>query len=90
LPKTVEISSSEIQLALKETVESIVEGIKECLEKTPPGLLLISWTGESLWPRRFALKRLDKLIGRETHMPVYVCEEPLLAVAGNRSRAGKH
>jgi rod shape-determining protein MreB len=27
------------------------------------------------------LRGLDKLIGRETHMPVYVCEEPLLAVA---------
>lgn len=82
LPKTVEISSSEIQLALKETVESIVEGIKECLEKTPPELAsdimdrgIVMAGGGSL------LRGLDKLIGRETHMPVYVCEEPLLAVA---------
>ncbi|MBP1761156.1 MAG: Rod shape-determining protein MreB [Firmicutes bacterium] len=82
LPKTVEISSSEIQLALKETVEQIVEGIKECLEKTPPELAsdimdrgIVMAGGGSL------LKGLDKLIGRETHMPVYVCEEPLLAVA---------
>lgn len=82
LPKTVEISSSEIQLALKETVESIVEGIKECLEKTPPELAsdimdrgIVMAGGGSL------LRGLDKLIGQETHMPVYVCEEPLLAVA---------
>jgi len=27
------------------------------------------------------LRGLDKLISRETEMPVYVCEEPLLAVA---------
>jgi rod shape-determining protein MreB len=27
------------------------------------------------------LRGLDKMIGYETHMPVYVCEEPLLAVA---------
>ena len=82
LPKTVEISSSEIQLALRETVEQIVEGIKECLEKTPPELAsdimdrgIVMAGGGSL------LKGLDKLIGHETHMPVYVCEEPLLAVA---------
>jgi rod shape-determining protein MreB len=82
LPKTVEISSGEIQLALKETVEQIVEGIKECLEKTPPELAsdimdrgIVMAGGGSL------LRGLDKLIGRETHMPVYVCDEPLLAVA---------
>jgi rod shape-determining protein MreB len=82
LPKTVEISSSEIQLALKETVESIVEGIKECLEKTPPELAsdimdrgIVMAGGGSL------LRGLDKLIAQETHIPVYVCEEPLLAVA---------
>jgi rod shape-determining protein MreB len=27
------------------------------------------------------LRGLDQIISRETHMPVYVCEEPLLAVA---------
>jgi len=82
LPKTVEISSSEIQLALKETVEQIVEGIKECLEKTPPELAsdimdrgIVMAGGGSL------LKGLDKLVAHETHIPVYVCEEPLLAVA---------
>ncbi|HWQ76085.1 MAG TPA: rod shape-determining protein [Syntrophomonas sp.] len=82
LPKTVDISSGEIQIALKETVEQIVEGIKECLEKTPPELAadimdrgIVMAGGGSL------LKGLDKLIGQETHMPVYVCDEPLLAVA---------
>jgi rod shape-determining protein MreB len=38
LPKTIQVSSSEIQKALKETVEQIVDGIKICLEKTPPEL----------------------------------------------------
>lgn len=82
LPKTVEISSSEIQVALKETVDQIVEGIKVCLEKTPPELAsdimdrgIVMAGGGSL------LKGLDKIISRETHIPVYVCEEPLLAVA---------
>jgi rod shape-determining protein MreB len=82
LPKTVEISSSEIQLALKETVEQIVEGIKECLEKTPPELASdIMDRGIVMAGGGAFLRGLDKLIGRETHMPVYICEEPLLAVA---------
>lgn len=82
LPKTLQISSLEIQHALKETVEQILEGIKVCLEKTPPELAsdimdrgIVMAGGGSL------LRGLDKLISRETDMPVYVCEEPLLAVA---------
>ncbi len=82
LPKTVEISSSEIQFALKETVEQIVEGIKECLEKTPPELAAdIMDRGIVMAGGGAFLKGLDKLISHETHIPVYVCEEPLLAVA---------
>lgn len=81
LPKTISISSAEIQHALKETVQQIVDGIKVCLEKTPPELAadimdrgIIMAGGGSL------LRGLDKLISRETNMPVYVCENPLLAV----------
>jgi rod shape-determining protein MreB len=81
LPKTISISSTEIQQALKETVQQIVDGIKVCLEKTPPELAadimdrgIIMAGGGSL------LRGLDKLISQETNMPVYVCENPLLAV----------
>lgn len=81
LPKTISISSKEIQIALRETVQHIVDGIKVCLEKTPPELAadimdrgIIMAGGGSL------LRGLDKLISMETNMPVYVCENPLLAV----------
>lgn len=82
LPKTIKISSNEIQQALKETVDQIIEGIKVCLEKTPPELAsdivdrgIIMAGGGAL------LKGLDKLVSQETDMPVYVCDDPLLAVA---------
>lgn len=82
LPKTIKVSSTEVQQALKETVDQIVEGIKICLEKSPPELAsdimdrgIVMAGGGSL------LKGLDKLISHETNMPVYVCEDPLLAVA---------
>ena len=82
LPKIIEISSIEIQQALKETVDQIVEGIKVCLEKTPPELASdIMDRGIIMAGGGALLSGLDKMIGYETHMPVYVCEEPLLAVA---------
>jgi len=82
LPKIVEISSLEVQQALKETVDQIIEGIKVCLEKTPPELSSdIMDRGIVLAGGGSLLRGLDKMIGYETHMPVYVCEEPLLAVA---------
>lgn len=82
LPKTIRVSSNEVQKALKETVEQIVDGIKVCLEKTPPELAsdivdrgIVMAGGGSL------LRGLDKLISLQTNMPVYVCDDPLLAVA---------
>ncbi|NLG33568.1 MAG: rod shape-determining protein [Syntrophomonadaceae bacterium] len=82
LPKTVRVSSTEIRQALKETVDQIVEGIKICLEKTPPELASdIIDRGIVMAGGGALLRGLDQLISNETNMPVYVCEEPLLAVA---------
>ncbi|ADI01471.1 MULTISPECIES: rod shape-determining protein [Syntrophothermus] len=82
LPKTIQVSSDEIQKALSEPVQAIIEAIKVCLEKTPPELAadimdrgIVMAGGGSL------LRGLDKLVSRETNMPVYVCEEALDAVA---------
>ncbi len=82
LPKTIRVSSLEILQALKETVEQIIDGIKVCLEKTPPELASdIMDRGIIMAGGGALLKGLDKLISKETDMPVYVCDEPLLAVA---------
>lgn len=82
LPKTIEVSSIEINEALGETVEHIIDGIKVCLEKTPPELASdIMDRGIVMAGGGALLRGLDKLISNETNMPVYVCEEPLLAVA---------
>lgn len=82
LPKTIKVSSSEIQTALKETVDHIIEGIKVCLEKTPPELASdIIDRGIVMAGGGALLKGLDKLISQETNIPVYACEDPLLSVA---------
>jgi len=82
LPKTIKVSCLEIQQALSETVEHIIDGIRVCLEKTPPELASdIIDRGIVMAGGGALLKGLDKLISQETNMPVYACEEPLLAVA---------
>ncbi|WP_054692035.1 rod shape-determining protein [Syntrophomonas palmitatica] len=82
LPKTIRISSLEVQQALKETVEQIIEGIKVCLEKTPPELASdIIDRGIVMAGGGALLRGLDKLVSQETNIPVYACDDPLLAVA---------
>jgi len=82
LPKNLNISSGEINKALSEPVSAIVEAIKVCLERTPPELASdIMDKGIVLAGGGSLLRGLDQLISQETNMPVYVCEEPLSAVA---------
>ncbi len=81
LPKTVEITSEEIHSALEETVASIVEAIKVCLEKTPPELSAdIMDRGIVLAGGGALLRNLDHLVSQQTGIPVLLAEEPLYAV----------
>ncbi len=78
LPKDISISSEEIREALAEPVNSIVDPIKYTLEKTPPELAAdIMERGIMLTGGGALLKGLDKLILKETGIPVNVAEFPL-------------
>ncbi|AOT72751.1 rod shape-determining protein [Geosporobacter ferrireducens] len=82
LPKTLEISSTEIMEALHEPVNAIVDAIKYTLEKTPPELASdIMEFGIMLTGGGALLDGLDRLVRRETGMPVKIAEEPLDCVA---------
>lgn len=82
LPKTLTITSTEILNALKEPVNSIIEGIKITLEKTPPELASdIMEHGIMITGGGALLDGLDKLIKEETGMPVGIAGEPLDCVA---------
>lgn len=82
LPKTMQISSSEVRDALRESVNSIIDGIKSTLEKTPPELASdIMENGIMLTGGGALLKGLDKLVKQETGMPVKIAENPLDCVA---------
>ncbi len=82
LPKNLTISSAEINEALKEPINAIVDSIKYTLEKTPPELASdIMDRGIMLAGGGALLSGLDKLIKEETGMPVSVAERPLDCVA---------
>ena len=82
LPKTIKITAREIRTALQEPVTSIVEAVRSTLERCPPELAadLID-RGIMLAGGGSLLQGLDRLISEETGLPVFVAEDPLIAVA---------
>lgn len=88
LPKTLNIKASEVQQALSEPVMGIIEAVKVTLEKTPPELAsdimdrgIVMTGGGSL------LRGLDRLLSRETGMPVHISEDALSCVCMGTGRA---
>ncbi|MEM1502309.1 rod shape-determining protein [Domibacillus sp. 8LH] len=91
LPKTIEITAQEIADALKDTVYAIVETVKGTLEKTPPELAAdIMDRGIVLTGGGALLRNLDKVISKETNMPVIIAENPLDCVAVGTGLALDH
>ena len=81
LPRTETITSDQVEEALKESIEKIVEIVKITLEKTPPELASdIMQKGILLAGGGALIQNLDKLISLETGMPVYIAEDPLDSV----------
>jgi rod shape-determining protein MreB len=81
VPKTIEISSIEVREALRETVNMIVNTIRDTLEKTPPELAAdIMDKGIILSGGGALLKGLDEYITEELGVFTFVAEDPLYCV----------
>lgn len=81
LPKTITITGEEIAKSLEDTVEAIINAVKNTLEKTPPELAAdIMDRGIVLSGGGSLLRNLDKVISDETKMPVFVTDNPLDSV----------
>ncbi len=81
VPKTIEIDSSEIQAAISEQIETIVETVKIALEQTPPELAAdIVDKGIVLTGGGALLKNLDKLLREKTGLPIIIADDPLSSV----------
>ena len=82
LLETITVTSEDIREALKEPVKEIGEAVKHVLEETPADLAGdIVENGIVLTGGGALLKGLDKYLSDLVLLPVYIAEEPLLAVA---------
>ena len=82
LPENILVTSAEVREALAEPLSNVIEAIKVTLEKTPPELAAdIIDQGIMLAGGGALIRGLDKLINKETGLPVYVAETPLDCVA---------
>ena len=87
VPKTVKLTSSEVNEALLEIIASIVEGVLVALENTPPELsAALVDKGITMAGGGSLLRGLDKLLSKETGLPVTLAKEPLFCVVNG---AGK-
>jgi rod shape-determining protein MreB len=88
VPKTIEISSEEVREALTEPIISIVEAIKQTLERTPPELAAdIVDSGIMLTGGGALLGGLDILVREETGLPATVADDPLTCVVLGSGKA---
>jgi len=82
MPKIIQISSEDVQIAISEQTDAIIETVKSVLEQMPPEFAAdIIERGIILTGGGALLKNLDKLIQDETNIPVRVAKSPLLTVA---------
>ncbi len=79
---SIEITSEHIRSAMKDALEEIAEALKSVLEQTPPELAGdIVQNGIVLTGGGALIRGLDKYLSDIVKLPVYIAEEPLLAVA---------
>jgi len=78
----VEITSEHIRAAMKDSIEAIGDALKSVLEQMPPELAGdIVENGIVLTGGGALIRGLDKYLSELVKLPVYIAEEPLLAVA---------
>ncbi len=82
LPESVEISSIEVREALSNSVNTIIETVRDALDETPPELIAdLMEHGIALAGGGALLAGLAERLSQETHMRFYVAEDPLTCVA---------
>lgn len=82
IPKTITISSTDIAYAMMDSVNQIVDTVKQALEQCPPELAAdIIDTGIVLTGGGALLRNLDDRIRREIGVPVVIPDDPLSTVA---------
>ena len=88
LPKTIVLTSEHVNKALQRSLLQIIGVVKAVLEETPPELSSdIIDKGIVMSGGTSTLRNLDALLTKETGVPVFVAEEPLLCVVKGTGKA---
>jgi rod shape-determining protein MreB len=88
LPRTIELSSTEITEALQEPLSQIAACVRSVLERTPPELASdIIDRGMAMTGGTALLRKLDEFMSREVGVPAYVADAPMACVALGTGRA---
>ena len=86
--KSVEVTSEHIREAISDSLHQIAEALKSVLEQTPPELAGdIVENGIVLTGGGSLIRGLDKYLAEVVKLPVYIAEDPLLAVAKGTGEA---
>ncbi len=87
IPKTQKVSSREIREAIKEPVTDIVNTVLHTLEQTPPELSAdIVDRGVVICGGGALLRGMDRLLSKETNLPVQVAENALTCIVQGTGR----
>ncbi|EMX9842553.1 rod shape-determining protein [Campylobacter upsaliensis] len=84
----IELTSEDVREAMKEHLKEIADALKMVLEMMPPDLASdIVENGMVLTGGGALIRGLDKYLSELVRLPVYVADEPLLAVARGTGKA---
>ncbi|MEO8637783.1 MAG: rod shape-determining protein [Candidatus Taylorbacteria bacterium] len=82
LPREVIITDSDVREAISQTIENIVESVKEVLETTPPEIVSdIMQRGIHVVGGGALFQGLGELLHESVKIPIHIAEDPLTAVA---------
>lgn len=88
LPRTITLTSDEVEEALQEPLSAIVNVIRAVLAKTPPELSAdIIDRGMALTGGGALLREIDAMITQETGVPAYVADNPIACTALGAGKA---
>jgi rod shape-determining protein MreB len=87
VPRGFTLNSNEILQALEEPLQGIVMAVRQALEQTPPDLGSdVAERGIVITGGGALLRDIDKLIMKETGLPVVIADDPLTCVARGGGR----
>lgn len=87
LPVSKTITSTQVEIALKNSINKIIDAVRVTLEQTPPELISdIAVKGIMLAGGGALIKNIDKLLEQRIGIPVFIAQDPLDSVVNGTKK----